>query len=254
MTIRSLLRSHVITFACSIALSGLVGSCMVGCGKQSSSGVAETGSAVDRSGSAFAVSANSTLGAETVPPTDVVSQFLDLIRRGGSDSGASTLLTAKAQSELTRIGRTVQPIGSPNAKFVVTRSELLPENPNASLVHSVWQEPKDDNASATSSSATANSGAVNSGAVLEYQVVWALQKESNQWRISGLAMEIDPGQNPLIVNFEDGNRMALLLADADSGAGNSKTSNQFGDSDSDSEGSSSPSASNAAAQDPTLNR
>jgi hypothetical protein len=128
-------------------------------------------------------------------PTDVVSQFLDLIRRGGEDSGAGSLLTTMAQSELSRIGRNVQPIGSPDAKYTVTRSSAVPGQPDASLVHCIWQEP------------TANGG------VDEYQVVWALQREPVGWRISGLAMEIEPNQDPMIIDFEDGSRMAKLLAD-----------------------------------------
>ena len=59
---------------------------------------------------------------------DVVSQFLDLIRRGGADSGANQLLTQKAQSELARIGRSIQPLGSPDAGFRVTRSGKRPRS------------------------------------------------------------------------------------------------------------------------------
>ena len=237
MTVRSLSRGQLLAVASTIVLSGLVGSSMVGCGKQSGSEVADAGTAADT----VAVSAKSTSAATTVPPTNVVSQFLDLVRRGGGDSGASTLLTAKAQSELNRIGRSVQPIGSPDAKFVVTRAESVPDNPNASLVHSIWQEPQGDSSA-------------SSGAILEYQVVWALQKEANQWRISGLAMEIDPNQSPLIVNFEDGNRMAALLAEAEIDAPETESRNQMGDSASGSAKNSGPEATNAANQNSTLNR
>jgi hypothetical protein len=47
------------------------------------------------------------------PPTDIVSQFLDEIRRGGEDSRANVLLTSRAQSELKRIGQTIQPYRIP---------------------------------------------------------------------------------------------------------------------------------------------
>ncbi len=129
----------------------------------------------------------------TASPTDVVSQFLDLIRRGGEDSNAGILLTKKAQSELKRIGRTVQPIGSPDARFTVTRSEPVPDQPDAALVHSIWTEPNGE------------------GVGTEFQVVWALQKELSGWRISGLALEITPNADPQIIDFEDGQRMAQLL-------------------------------------------
>lgn len=127
-------------------------------------------------------------------PTDVVSQFLDEVRRGGKDSNANELLTERARSELNRIGRSVQPIGSPDAAFVVTRAELVPGEKDAALVHSVWSEPNGD------------------GSVSDFQVVWAVRRESGQWRISGLAMEVVPDQDPVIVDFENGELMAKLLA------------------------------------------
>lgn len=231
------MRFNTLSLGMIILAAGMMGATLVGCGSNTNSGSADIGSSSPASNIAAMSGQGSPVAAQTLPATDVVSQFLDLVRRGGGDSGASTLLTAKAQSELNRIGRTVQPIGSPDARFVVTRAESLPENPDATLVHSVWTEP-----------ASGNSGeSANSDAVLEYQVVWALQKESNQWRISGLAMEIDPEQNPLIVNFEDGNRMAALLAETESG-------DQSENSGSESAARSGPAASNAAAQDPTPNR
>lgn len=127
-------------------------------------------------------------------PTDVVSQFLDEVRRGGKDSNANGLLTERAQSELSRIGRSVQPIGSPDAAFVVTRAELVPGEQDAALVHSIWSEPNGD------------------GSVSDFQVVWACRRETGQWRISGLAMEVVPDQDPVIVDFENGELMARLLA------------------------------------------
>ena len=138
---------------------------------------------------------------QTPSPIDVVSQFLDRVRRGGQDSDAGILLTQRAQSELKRIGRSVQPIGSPDAHFNVTRSEKVPGETDSMLVHSIWSEP----------SATSDSGAETPR--IDYQVVWAVQREHGQWRISGLAMELQPGQPPMIIDFENGDLMAQLLDD-----------------------------------------
>ena len=129
--------------------------------------------------------------------TDVVSQFLDEIRRGGQDSHAHHLLTQKAQSELKRIGRTVQPIGSPDARFQVTRAEMVPDEQNTALVHSIWSEPNGDASSS------------------DFQVVWAVEQEAGKWRISGLVMEIEETQPPMSIDFENGERMARLLAAPD---------------------------------------
>ena len=142
------------------------------------------------------------------PPTDIVSQFLDEIRRGGEDSRANALLTVRAQSELKRIGQTIQPIGSPNASFEVTRFELHPEDATAAMVHSVWSEPN-----------------AEGGNIASSQVVWALRQEQSGWRISGLAITIDPdAADPVVFNFEDGAQMAAMLSDPSSG--NSEVSSQ----------------------------
>ena len=152
------------------------------------------GGSTPTANSSPAATQTSTASAPTVPATDVVSQFLDEVRRGGENSQAQQLLTQLAQSELKRIGRTVEPIGSPDASFTVTRGETVPDDPNAMLVHSVWSEPNAD------------------GSKSEYQVVWALQKEPVGWRISGLAMEVDPAQDPIVLNFEDGNLVQQMLS------------------------------------------
>ena len=127
-------------------------------------------------------------------PSDVVSQFLDEIRRGGEDTLANDLLTEKAKSELKRIGQSVQPIGSPDARFEVTRFENVPNDPESALVHSIWSEPNEDGTSS------------------QFQVVWAVHQEPAGWRISGLAMELDPNEAPMVIDFENGDLMAKLLA------------------------------------------
>ena len=126
-------------------------------------------------------------------PTDVVRQFLEAVRRGGADSAAETWLTQRAQTVLKEIGVPLKPLGTPNAKFDVTREEAVPGDENAVMVHSTWSEPHTDGASS------------------QFQVVWALQKETAGWRISGLAMEIQPGAAPVILDFENGATMAQLL-------------------------------------------
>ncbi len=156
---------------------------VVGCG---------SGTPVDQGPTASDSAGDSVTSLPT--PTDIVSHFLDEIRRGGEDSRAQSLLTQRAQNVLARIGHTVQPIGSPDARFEVTRSEPVPGQQDAALVHSLWREPRQD------------------GTMTDYQVVWAVEKEAAGWRISGLAIEVSPNQSPQIVDFEDGEMMARLLA------------------------------------------
>ena len=145
--------------------------------------------------------ANAAAATEDVSAaTNVVAQFLDAIRRGGETGGANQMLTQHAQMVLQKLGRTVQPIGSPDAVFTVTRAESVPEAPGAALVHSTWTEPTGDGKSES------------------YQVVWALERENTNWRISGLAMDLQPGQDPMIVDFENASQMATLLNGEDPNA------------------------------------
>jgi hypothetical protein len=162
---------------------------MTGCGKSQP----ETG-ADSRASSSATSPANAGAGTTDVAAAmNTVSQFLDAVRRGGDTGGAHALLTAEACGVLERLGRTVQPIGSPDASFTVTRSEAVEGHPNAALVHSTWSEPSE------------------SGTSESYQVVWALQLENRAWKISGLAMELDAEQPPMIVDFEDYAQMASLF-------------------------------------------
>ena len=130
--------------------------------------------------------------------TETVSRFLDAIRRGGDTGGAHELLTKDACGVLEGLGRTIQPIGSPSATFTVTRSEAIEDHPNMALVHSTWAEPGTQTPQGTTPDEA-------------YQVVWALQWEQGVWKISGLAMELDPEQPPMIVDFEDHAQMANLF-------------------------------------------
>ncbi len=144
-------------------------------------------------GKSAAMSASAGATYDVADATNVVAQFLDAIRRGGETSGANQLLTQHAQAVLQRLGRTVQPIGSPDAVFTVTRAEAVPDTPGAALVHSLWAEP------------------VGGGESESYQVVWALEHETGGWRISGLAMDLQADQEPMIVDFENAAQMANLL-------------------------------------------
>ncbi len=190
---------NVFRFATQAIASTVLCSVLVGCGSSTPS-----------AGPAGQTSDANVAGTDAPQPTDIVRQFLDQIRRGGDDSGAGNLLTQRAQSELKRIGRNLEPIGTPDASYNVTRGETVPNDPDSMLVHSIWSEPNED------------------GSQSNFQVVWALQRESVGWRISGLAMEFEPGQDPAIINFEDGNSMQQILGDVEVAANPSDTSSQAG--------------------------
>ena len=163
-----------------------------GCGS-SSSPVAENG--VDAS-SDHSAQASETAVVDITPAVDVVSQFLDAMRRGGSDTESLSLVTTKAREEFRRTGLVMQPIGSPDAKFEVTRSEAVPGQTDAALVHSKWTEPTDEGQTET------------------YEVVWAVQKESDDWKISGMVIGQAVGGTPIVVDFENGSNLASMFQPA----------------------------------------
>jgi len=177
-----------------------------GCGKSDTSSQADATPQTSRPGAIAPAAAPLDVNAAK----DAVSHFLDAVRRGGDTGGAHSLLTQDACTVLESLGRSVQPIGSPAAKFVVTRSEAVDGHPNSALVHSTWSEPSE------------------AGAFETFQVVWALEWEQKAWKISGLAMELDPTQDPMIIDFEDHVQMANLFrgeADGPATAGAVSTGN-----------------------------
>ena len=127
-------------------------------------------------------------------PTEVVSQFLDRVRRGGEESRASELLTKLAQQEMTRIGRPLQFPGSPDTRFEITQSYPIPDQENAIWVHSYLSDPTE------------------SGDPIQYEVVWTLKRDTDGWRISGFTTDPGEGLDPLEIDFEDGDRLARMLA------------------------------------------
>ncbi|MEM6689229.1 MAG: hypothetical protein AAF664_07385, partial [Planctomycetota bacterium] len=163
-----------------LTLTALTFAALVGCGTSTStpspSDVAEN-------------SGNSTTVPEPpvrAEPDVVIKEFLDLVRRGNEDGGAAALLTSKAREELDRIGAAFQPIGLPAARFQVTQSQVMPDNNDLALVHTVWTEPTVDNAGST-----------------QMEIVWEVHHEVGGWRIAGLAVKGLNEEQAMVIDFED---------------------------------------------------
>ncbi len=132
------------------------------------------------------------------PSEQVVAQFLDRVRRGDQSQPAAALLTETARTVLRSLGREVMPIGTPESRFEVTRSSATAAadgSPSSDdrLVHTIWTEPAAD------------------GSTSQYQVVWAVIRQSVGWRISGLAMEPSPGEEMVVMDFENPEAMAAVF-------------------------------------------
>lgn len=163
----------------------LIGVGVVGCGGDPADG---------KQAKQDADAANPTSVSTELAPTEIVSQFLDRVRRGGQEASSNELLTKLAQQELTRIGRPFEFPGSPDTVFEVRQSFPIPDQSDAVWVHTYLTEPGD------------------AGQNMQYEVVWTLRKESAGWRVSGFVVDQGEGMEPLEFDFENGDEMAAKLS------------------------------------------
>jgi hypothetical protein len=121
-------------------------------------------------------------------PEEVVGAFLDGMRTGNA-AVIANLLSTRARKEIADKGLDIAPIGSPQAKFEIGVAQVAdPNDPNTVLVSSNWLEP----------------GVANGQPASEYEVVWALVRESAGWRICEMAVDThQEGEEIQVVNFEN---------------------------------------------------
>jgi hypothetical protein len=139
-------------------------------------GSASTGAVAAQQTQPIAVPANAT-------PDHVVTVFLNALRSGDSPTTES-LLTTKARQELAKHELSVDVQSAPNAIYEVRPAEVLRDNPNGAHVSSIWTEKFDDGDET-------------------YEIVWALRRQNEGWRLAGMAMQLVPGQDVQFLNFED---------------------------------------------------
>jgi hypothetical protein len=125
-------------------------------------------------------------------PDQVVTVFLNALRVGDSPTTES-LLTSKARQELARHSLSVDVQSAPNASYQVRPAEII--DANGAHVKSVWTEKFDDGDET-------------------YEIVWALRRQPEGWRLAGMAMELIPGQQMQFLNFEDPQDMLKKKDDA----------------------------------------
>jgi hypothetical protein len=116
-------------------------------------------------------------------PDQVVTVFLNALRAGDSPTTES-LLTAKAREELAKHSMSVDVQSAPNAIYQIRSAEVLADNPSGAHVSSVWTEKFDDGDET-------------------YEIVWVLRRQSEGWRVAGMAMQLIPEQEPQFLNFEN---------------------------------------------------
>jgi len=117
------------------------------------------------------------------PPETVVMTFLNALRSGDSPTTES-LLTRTARQELAKHSLSVDVQPAANATYQVRPAEYLQNDPSGAHVSSIWTE-KFENGDET------------------YEIVWALRRQEDGWRLAGMAMELIPGQQVQFLNFEN---------------------------------------------------
>ncbi len=127
------------------------------------------------------------------PPEAVVKQFLEAVK-AADPLAADLLLTPAARAESEKSGMSVAPPGSPTATFEVGEVEYRKEEGEMGAhVASKWSDVIDDQ-------------------VRTDTIVWILRKESEGWRIAGMATKVFENEPPLILNFEDHESMQAKQA------------------------------------------
>jgi hypothetical protein len=115
-------------------------------------------------------------------PADAVRAFLDAVRVG-DEAKAGGMLTPLARKRTAEHDLVVAPPGSPTAKFTVDGVEMIADD--GAHVASTWSDVDETGQPHTDA------------------IVWMLRKESEGWRIAGMATKIFQDELPLLLNFED---------------------------------------------------
>jgi hypothetical protein len=167
----------------------LSASWLVGCsGKPTPNPSASAAASAGQNTASAPATAHSTPATQpiAVPPNAspdyIVSVFLNALRSGDSPTTES-LLTSKARQELARHSLSVDVQSAPNVTYQVRPADILKDSSGAH-VSSVWTEKFDDGDET-------------------YEIVWALRRQPEGWRLAGMAMELVPGQQKQFLNFED---------------------------------------------------
>ena len=116
-------------------------------------------------------------------PAATVYVFLEGAR-SGDDQKVTSMLTPLARQELAKMQLWVAPPCSDTAQFEV--GEIRYPSQNVAHVASRWTDVDPE---------TGQSEPVD--------MTWVLRKESEGWRVGGMAMSVFPGEAPLLLNFED---------------------------------------------------
>jgi hypothetical protein len=126
-------------------------------------------------------SPNGASSADGSSPEAATTAFLEAVRTG-DDKKAASLLTPAARQRTAEREMVVAPPGSDTASFVLRDVQHVDEGAH---VASDWTDVDAD------------------GHLHTDRIVWVLRKESEGWRIAGMATKLFADRPPVVLNFED---------------------------------------------------
>ncbi|MBN2579442.1 MAG: hypothetical protein JXB10_10655 [Pirellulales bacterium] len=115
-------------------------------------------------------------------PAAALAQFLEALRTG-SDEQTQALLTPVARQKAAALNLDIAPSASDTAQFMVGRVKYVGHD--GAQVASTWTDLDGD------------------GQPHSDEAVWVLRKETEGWRVAGVAAVIFPNEPPVLLNFED---------------------------------------------------
>jgi hypothetical protein len=116
------------------------------------------------------------------PVARTVHEFLDAIRTGDTQ-GSSSRLTPLALQRINENDMIFAPPASEHARFQIGQVQMFAAD--KAFVDTVWTDKDSD------------------GVPTDEHMTWALKLADGQWRISGMAAQVGPGQPPVLMDFEN---------------------------------------------------
>jgi hypothetical protein len=120
--------------------------------------------------------------AQTNTPEKAVAVFLEAVRKG-DDERAAGMFTPLAREKAAGMGIQVAPKGSDTASFQVGKVDYLAED--GARVQTKWTDVDKDNSQRTD------------------EITWMVRKETEGWRVAGMATVVFEGKPPLLLDFEN---------------------------------------------------
>ncbi len=183
------------------ALSSVVAGCGGGGAADSSTETAQSPAATSEPTTTPAATpqmkVNIVQNGATLPAGETVAIFLDSLRRG-NEQAANAVLTLKAREELAKSMFVLQPPGAPEGRFSIGRVTFEEGVTDVALVESTWTDPP----------------TADSPTPVNNEIVCEVRKEDGAWRISGIALEIEGLETPLVLDFEDSAALNAAIAGA----------------------------------------